>query len=142
MAIYRLGEKTYSELEYDQEIWKGRGGSIAYMLSELYPGATKTTEIDRKKLRWLYGMVVGGGRKGTVQVMYPYQTESVRGALKLKNVEISLIPYTVVRAEPETGYKFLGWKGNVGGDFLLTEKELILTEGLYENITTFYAVFE
>lgn len=142
MAIYRLGEKTYSELKYDQEVWKGKGGSLAFMLTELYPGASRTTEVDRKKIRWLYGTAVGGGRKGTIQMLYPFRIEKTQGILKLPNVELSLIPYVVLIAEPETGYRFLGWKGNIGEDLLTTEERLILTKDNYQRVTTFYAVFE
>lgn len=142
MAIYRLGESRYKTLQYDQEIWEGKGGLLPYMMPELFPAAGRTSSNDRENLQWLYGKVVGGGRKGYIQVIYPYTTELVRSTHLFKNVNLHLIPFVVVQAIPEKGRTFLGWKGSGDGEYLSIEKNLIITGDNYQTITTFYAIFE
>ena len=119
MALYRLGDQTYKNLKYPDEIWRGKT-DISYLLPE----------------PWFFGKFVVEG-SGTVQVNYPYESDPRQHILDAKNVNLAEIPFMRVEA---VGKNFRGWF-DFQENLLWKWPVLIIDQWIFPDVTTFYAKF-
>lgn len=136
MAVHRVGSIRYKQHRYDQSIWKNYGGVLAYMLRNPFPFTGKTTEQENWGMAWLYGQVHSKG-PGKIRIIYPYVTDYLEEH-ELRNINYSYYPFVTLEAR---GKNFVGWRNGATGELISTEVALILSEGQFEDVTSFLAEF-
>lgn len=136
MALYRLGDQTYKNLKYPDEIWRGKT-DISYLLPEPWPELCRVSSKSENSLYiWFFGKFVVEG-SGTVQVNYPYESEPRQHVLDVKNVNLAEIPFMRVEA---VGKNFRGWF-DFQENLLWKWPVLIIDQWIFPDVTTFYAKF-
>lgn len=136
MALYRLGEESYKNFDYPEDIWNGKT-DISYLLPEPWPQLGRISSKSENKLYcWFFGKFVVQG-KGTIQLLYPCESEPRNHILNVKNVNLAEISFMKVEAK---GENFTGWFDSLGG-LLWKWPSLVLDQWNFPEVTTFYAKF-
>lgn len=136
MALYRLGDETYKQLEYPEVVWGTKLG-ISYLLPDLWPKLDRVSSKSENRLYcWFYGKAATQG-KGSVRVLYPYESEPRSQILTIRNVNLAEIPYILLEA---CEGRFVGWLSE-RDEILSRSRFLKISQYNFLDVTTFYAKF-
>lgn len=141
MAIHKLGDESYKNLNYDPKLWKGiPRENPSDLVGDMFPEIEKQTSLhENRSFCWFFGRIQIKGQ-GTVKIIYPYSAEYDED-FTVRNVDFSTFPFITLKAVPKPGWRFEVWRDAYTLEDIAFGPYLVISEFDFPGVTGFTALF-